>query len=376
MLVGVEEESDEDLVGRVRAGDDLAFATLARRHRAWLVGACTALLRDRDLAEDVAQESLVKAYRLIAAGTPPARLRPWLRVVARHACIDERRRRRPELVDVVPDYASAHRDADADGMDPEHLVPDELDVSLATAWKRIDPRHRDVLRRRELQGLTYAEIAATMGLSLAAVETLLFRARAALRREYGRAGGTALPTESLARGLLLVDAGKVDGAAPLTTALSHQAAHLLAQAAPAVANGAPSGGGLGGLRELAASLAATALTLGLVVPPMAGDPLAVDRRAAPPVEVVAVPDIQQADTEARPPAPPEPELPDREVHPPAPDAGDAPATAPEPPDASPSDAEAEGGRLRQIANHTQERVGAVTERVIARPREVTDKIFD
>ena len=69
--------------------------------------------------------------------------------------------------------------------------PFDLDAALSEAWSRLSGRHREVLYLREVLGFSYKEIGAIMGLSMAATETLVFRARAALKREYERSGGTS-----------------------------------------------------------------------------------------------------------------------------------------------------------------------------------------
>ena len=173
-------EDDDTLLARLRAGDEIAFRLLVDRHRAWLVRLCTRLLgQDAHAAEDAAQESLLKLHAAARRDARPLRVRPWLTVVARNTCIDEQRRRRPDLPGVLPEQAAPGDD------------PFSLDAALAEAWPRLSGRHREVLYLREVLGFSYKEIGSVMGLSLPAVETLVFRARAALRREYERAGGTA-----------------------------------------------------------------------------------------------------------------------------------------------------------------------------------------
>ena len=173
-------EDDDRLLARLRAGDEVAFRLLVDRHRAWLVRLCTRLLgQDAHAAEDAAQESLLKLHAAARRDARPLRVRPWLTVVARNTCIDEQRRRRPDLPGVLPERAAPGDD------------PFSLDAALAEAWPRLSGRHREVLYLREVLGFSYKEIGSVMALSLPAVETLVFRARAALRREYERAGGTA-----------------------------------------------------------------------------------------------------------------------------------------------------------------------------------------
>ena len=165
----------------MRAGDEVAFRALVDRHRPWLVRLCTRLLgHDAHAAEDAAQESLLKLHTAARRDGRPLRVRPWLTVVARNTCVDEQRRRRPDLPGELPERAAPGDD------------PFAFDAALAEAWGRLSGRHREVLYLREVLGFSYKEIGAVMDLTMSATETLVFRARAALRREYERAGGSSL----------------------------------------------------------------------------------------------------------------------------------------------------------------------------------------
>lgn len=194
--------SDEELVERLRAGDEVAFRVLVARHRPWLVRLATRLLgNDPHGAEDLAQESLLKLHAAARQDRRPLRIRPWLAVVARNASLDEHRKRRPELPGELPEASTA-----GDGIFM-------LDPALSRAWSALSGRHREVMYLRELLGLSYREIATVMGLTDSAVETLLFRARAALRREYERAGGSRFGCGVLGLGLYRFASGERRGAA-------------------------------------------------------------------------------------------------------------------------------------------------------------------
>lgn len=182
-------EGESDLVARARAGDAAAFEEIVVLHRPRLVGLCTQWLNgDRHLAEDIAQEALVRAYRHLREDERPLRLRAWLDTTARNACIDEHRRHRAVPMAELPD-------APADG-DGEPRLPD---TSLRRAWGRLEDRQRTALRLRELDGRSYREIAAVLGITLAATQGLIWRARSALRREYGRVGGSLALSPAVAR---------------------------------------------------------------------------------------------------------------------------------------------------------------------------------
>ena len=217
------DDTDDMLMARLRAGDDLAFRALVDRHRPWLVRHCTRLLgRDAHAAEDAAQESLLKLHAAVLRGQP-LRVRPWLSVVARNTCVDEQRRRRPDLPGVLPERAVAGHD------------PFEIDAALSDAWSRLAGRHREVLYLREVLGFSYKEIGAVMGLSMPATETLVFRARAALKREYERSGGRSFGSALL--GFQLARLG-LDGRRDATvtdpglSSLTSRLAHFLSTTLP------------------------------------------------------------------------------------------------------------------------------------------------
>lgn len=203
------ELSDGELLDRARSGDPDAFSTLAERHWEWLVRLCRRHLDgDSHQAEDVAQECLVKLFATMERDARPLQPRAWLSVVARHACIDVHRGRRADPVARVPDH----------GTDED---PFDADPILGEAWESLTDRHRAVLHHRELMGLSYEEIATVMEISVSAVETLLFRARAALRRNYRRAGGKLLGCGLFGTGLMrAVDGGERPEVAPHLTACS------------------------------------------------------------------------------------------------------------------------------------------------------------
>ena len=201
----LQSHDDDALLARLRAGDDVAFGALVDRHRPWLVRLCTRLLGyDAHAAEDAAQESLLKLHAAARRDGRPLRVRPWLTVVARHTCVDEQRRRRPDLPGELPERPAPIDD------------PFLADAALTAAWERLSGRHREVLYLREVLGFSYKEIGSVMGLTLPAVETLVFRARGALRREYERSGGTSFGVGLLGLRLARLGLGRRrgDGAVP------------------------------------------------------------------------------------------------------------------------------------------------------------------
>jgi RNA polymerase sigma-70 factor, ECF subfamily len=173
---------------------DTSFERLYRRHRRDVYGAVLRDVRDPNEAEDVTQIAFMNAFRAIRRGEEPDKPRAWLVAIARNVV---RRRfqalaRRPQ--EVVLDQEVAADLADVNG---------PTAGEIAAAIRRLPPNQRAVILLREIQGRSYAEIAEELELSLAAVETLIFRARRSLSQELELADHvpTTQPTRGL-RGLL------------------------------------------------------------------------------------------------------------------------------------------------------------------------------
>lgn len=205
-----------------------AFEHLYRCHRRDVYRAVLRDVRNPADAEDVTQTAFLNAYRALRRGDEPERPRAWLLTIAQN--VSRRRFRmqavRPHEVELDPELAVA----------PEVEGPTATEIREALA--RLRPSHQEVLVLREIGGLSYAEIAEEMGLSLAAVETLIFRARRALRGELeGRPTARALALgwlpELVARALgwlgrrgLAAKAAGVAGAAAVATGVVVQAGTL------------------------------------------------------------------------------------------------------------------------------------------------------
>jgi RNA polymerase sigma-70 factor (ECF subfamily) len=160
-------------VGQSRRSDS-SFERLYRRHRRDVYGAVLRDVRDPEEAEDVTQITFLNAYRAISRGEEPAKPRAWLVTIARNVV---RRRyralaRRPQEVGLDPEVAAAVTDVDG-----------PTGGEIAAAIRKLPTNQRAAILLREIQGRSYAEIATALGLSLAAVETLIFRARKSLSAE-------------------------------------------------------------------------------------------------------------------------------------------------------------------------------------------------
>ncbi len=174
-----------------QAGDSAAFAELYRRYHDRLHRFCAKRLSSREDAEDVAQESFLRAWRALPTFSGALRFYPWLTVIANHLCTDQARRRERRLgvgdsladPDQTREMGDAVRPAWSSEVEDSVLATYDTEM-VVTALERLSERHRRVLFLREEEDLSYREIARAEGVEISTIETLLWRARQALKREY------------------------------------------------------------------------------------------------------------------------------------------------------------------------------------------------
>jgi RNA polymerase sigma factor (sigma-70 family) len=158
-----------------RQSGEQAFERLYRSHVQDVYRYALMVLRNRDDAEDVAQTTFLKAYRAFQKGERPRHPRQWLITIAHNTCGTRIRdaRRRPHEVALEEQV-----------IEPTPVGGGDVDVpELVRAIGALSFNQRAALVMRELEGRTYAEIAEVLDVSTSAVETLLFRARRALREQ-------------------------------------------------------------------------------------------------------------------------------------------------------------------------------------------------
>ena len=173
-------DSDWSLLTRTAEGDEEAFRILVERHQDRLVRLCQRLLGDREEALDAAQEVLIKTYRKAATLQPKGEFFTWLYRVATNHCLNRMRRRK--IVRFLP--LGENRDEVTPALEPVDAAP-RPDASLesrerwAATRRAIDDlpeNQRTVLVLAKFEGLSYRQIAETLGITEGAVESRLFRA--------------------------------------------------------------------------------------------------------------------------------------------------------------------------------------------------------
>jgi RNA polymerase sigma-70 factor, ECF subfamily len=169
---------------------------LFARHQSEIYAYLLRMVRDAELAADLAQDAFVKAYRNYDTLEKPENARAWLYQIAHRVALDELRRRK--IVRFFP-WTGESRGASPSA---EHLVMDaRLSSDLQRALARIPERQRAALLLAELHDLTGLELAAALGVSHVAARALLTRARESLRHALAEeraaeAAATAHPQDS------------------------------------------------------------------------------------------------------------------------------------------------------------------------------------
>src|SRR6476659_9512132 len=158
------------------------IAALFEEHGRMVYGICRLMLRDPVAAEDAAQQSFLAAYRALLGGQDPREASAWLGTIARNECRTRLRGRRTEPLTLV-------REPVGDELQREVDRHDEI-RGLCSALAE-PPQQRDAIVLREFYGLSYAEVGAALGLSGAAVESVIFRSRKRLQ-DYLRPARSAL----------------------------------------------------------------------------------------------------------------------------------------------------------------------------------------
>jgi RNA polymerase sigma factor (sigma-70 family) len=161
-------------VALFRAGHDDAFRVIHDRYRQRLFAYTRQMLAHRQDAEDALQDIFVRAYAGLRANHRELALRAWLYRVAHNRCIDELRRPAPPPPEVMELLRSPVHDPIAEADQRESLRRLIADV------RRLPDQQRSALLMRELGGMSYADMAGALGVTIPAVKSLLVRARLAL----------------------------------------------------------------------------------------------------------------------------------------------------------------------------------------------------
>lgn len=182
---------DADVVRLAQQGRELAFRELVRRYERPVFSLIFRMVRDRETAEDLAQDSFVKVLNHIDKYSPEFKFSSWLFKIANNVAIDHLRRRRLDTIsmDGSP-HATSASEVEASTLelasDAENALDElearELGSAIEKAIGRLRPEYRACIMLRHVEGRSYEEIAATLDLPLGTVKTYIHRARHELRQ--------------------------------------------------------------------------------------------------------------------------------------------------------------------------------------------------
>jgi RNA polymerase sigma-70 factor (ECF subfamily) len=167
--------NDLELVNQSQSGDPEAFSELVRRHQHVIYNVAYRFMRDGNLAEDMAQEAFLKAYRLLKGFRGDCSFSTWMYRVTCSVCLTElnRRKRRGE-VELQPSHDALQ------AVEPPQNV--DMPERIRRCVGKLPDRYAQVITLYYLKGISYEEIAQVMEVPMGTLKTWMFRARKQLRR--------------------------------------------------------------------------------------------------------------------------------------------------------------------------------------------------
>ena len=182
--------TDQEVVLLARSGREAAYRELIRRYERPVFALLFRMVRDRELAEDLSQETFVKALNAIESYRPEFKFSSWIFKIANNAAIDHLRRREldtlsldgsphaetPEAMQATALQIGARQESPLDTVEAK-----ELGSEIEAAIGRLRPEYRSCILLRHVEGRAYEEIAEILDLPLGTVKTYIHRARNELR---------------------------------------------------------------------------------------------------------------------------------------------------------------------------------------------------
>jgi len=168
---------------------EVEFENVVKTNQARIVRLALGMLRDADLAQDVAQETFVRAFRFYESFRNDSAFFTWLYRIAVNLCLDAHRKARFRATEPLEAFKENAQPEDP-GPGPEHVVEmRELAKHVDVALDRLSPNHKAILILRESEGLSYEEISRVLRIPKGTVMSRLFHARMRLQRECAKLAG-------------------------------------------------------------------------------------------------------------------------------------------------------------------------------------------
>jgi RNA polymerase sigma-70 factor, ECF subfamily len=189
-LLDLKNLPDADLVALAQEGREQAYRELVRRYERPVFSLIYRMVRDREVAEDLAQDSFIKVLNHIDRYRPEFKLSSWLFKIANNVAIDHLRKRQLDTVsmDGSP-HAATQSEIEATQLEIaaqqetalEEMEAKEIGSAIERAIAALRPEYRSCIMLRHVEGRSYEEIAAMLDLPLGTVKTYIHRARHQLR---------------------------------------------------------------------------------------------------------------------------------------------------------------------------------------------------
>ena len=202
--VELSQELDQELVRRVQGGDSAAFDLLVRKYQHRIAGLIGRYIADWSECQDVAQETFLRAYRALGSFRGDAQFYTWLHRIAvntakNHLVAHNRRPPTDDIdVDDATQFESGMRLRDNDTPERE-LMRQQLEQTVMRAVEGLPEELRQAITLREVDGLSYEEIAQRMDCPIGTVRSRIFRAREAIDVELQPLMDTPTPRERATR---------------------------------------------------------------------------------------------------------------------------------------------------------------------------------
>lgn len=189
-LLDLQNLPDADVVALAQKGREAAYRELLRRYERPVFSLVFRMVRDRTLAEDLAQDTFIKVLNHIDRYRPEFKFSSWLFKIANNVAIDHLRRRQLDTVSIEGSpHAATAAEVEATSIeiaDPGESALDEMEAKelgsiIEHAIGQLRPEYRACILLRHVEGRSYEEIAATLDLPLGTVKTFIHRARHELR---------------------------------------------------------------------------------------------------------------------------------------------------------------------------------------------------
>lgn len=169
---------EESLVRRAAQGDEQAYGRLVQLYHTRLFNFVRSMVRNDELAEDITQESLVKAYFSLSRLENPASFKSWLFRIANNNTLDYLRKKKLAMVDVDDNIRESYVEA---GTPEDGAVARARTAHIREALGKLKPDQRSILVMCDLQGLSYQEIAEALRIPFGTVQSRIFYARKKLK---------------------------------------------------------------------------------------------------------------------------------------------------------------------------------------------------